>query len=225
MVGKVQSKSTEDLTGGTTSQLTYTSSVTAHNTLVMFSRNLAAVNNVTAVSDNVNGAWTKRFSQAEETGSVSLDCWYFLDAAAGSTTVTVTMSIGATLRWGILEGMVAASGQAVDTSASNKDDVGSTTPSSGNITTVNAIEWLVSGTGAPSSVTYTAGSGWTLQETPPSNGSGRFAIEDRVTSSAGTYAGNYTINTSQAWAAGVIAFKGPAASGGFLTKNFWWGNY
>lgn len=226
MAAYIQSKSVADLSGGTSLTLAFTSNVTAHSTLVTFARNLAASGNITGVSDNVNGAWTKRFSQAEESNSVGLDCWYFLNAAAGATTVTITQTVGGTMRWAIAEGAVSATGvAAVDTSASNKDDVSSTAVSSGNITTANAVEWIVAGVGCSTDLTFTVGSGYTLRETPPTNGTGRMALEEQTTSSSGTYAGTFTLSTSLAWAAGVIAFKDTAVTGGFLSRNFWWGNY
>jgi hypothetical protein len=202
-----------DAGGGITSQgLAFTSNVTAKSTLVAFVRSGAAAGNVTSVSDNVNGAWTKRFSQAQTTDGHSLDCWYKLNATAGATTVTVAQG-SATLRFTIVEGVAdATNGDALDTSASSQGDAG-TTASSGAITTAAAVEWLVAGGSSANLAGWVLGSGWTNLQS--GGGSVKVASESQLTAASGSYTGTLTWSgSSDNWAAGVIAFKSAAGGGG-----------
>ncbi len=203
MTGYIQSNSVD--TSGSTGNVSFSSNVTAHSTLVLMMRvgtDTGPVS-ISSVTDNVNGAWTKRFSTAHHTVGIALDCWYFLNAAAGATTVTFNLTGGSTtLRCAIAEGVIdATNGDSVDTS--NSAETTGSSASSGSITTANAVEWLVSGCITNNTNTPTAGTGYTLRQSP---GSKDFLAE-KTTGSSGSYVGDFSLSPSDDYVAGVIAFK------------------
>lgn len=207
MAGYIQSAQLADTSGTVTSgNASFSSNVTAHSTLVCGGRIGGGVGTVSAVSDNVNGAWTKLLDQAQTNDGLSTVLWYKLNAAAGATTVTITLGAISTFRCALMEGVVdSANGDAIDVSASAEGDF--TSPSAGTVTTTAAGDWIVAIVGTENDQTGTAGSGYTLHESVTSGTKKTFA-ESQLAGAAGNYSGDVSLGAgSDRWMAVMVAFK------------------
>jgi len=127
--------------------------------------------------------------------------------------VTVTASAGTTVRFAIHEYGGIFSSSPVDVFASTQ---GSTSPNSGNVTTAQASKLLFAASAVGGSPTWTAGTGYTLRQTPVNV----LGTEDQIVSSTGTFAGAFSISASDNWSAGVVAFKGLLPAYTNVTNNF-----
>ena len=135
----------------------------------------------------------------------SRSTWSTKNIAGGACTVTLT-DAGQNFRAEMLEasGLDTTSPLDQTTSAAGT----SAAPSSGSITTTTANQLLVCYVGTDGGNSFTAGSGWTLQQ---ANSDVAIQIETQIVSSIGTYAGTMSI-TSAGYAARVASFKATASA-------------
>jgi YVTN family beta-propeller protein len=179
------------LTVGTSASLTvgYASSVTAHDLLiasvVAFSNNGSTT---TAVSDSVNGAWSKAVSNNQGPDAVDVSLWYVLNTGAGTPTVTVSAPGATHIVLTLME--YAAVGTRLDVVAANhQSNIKALT--TGAVTT-KATDLLVTVWGDSGySTTLTAGSGWTLVQKHDNNATIQAATIDAGDGTGGLPAGSY----------------------------------
>ena len=156
--------------------------------------------NVTGITDSNGNTW----ASAEST------FWYALNCAGGSTTVTVTLSATGPAQGSVSEysGLANAAPDVVANLAAGT----STTALSTSVTpTVNGdliLAW--GGNNTTNTPTYTAGSGYTLRSTPTKNS----FLEDLTQGTAGAITATLTINASDIWNIGIVAFKAATTSSG-----------
>lgn len=82
----------------------------------------------------------------------------------------------------------------------------STTPSSGNDTTTQASDLLLSVT-YHAAATTTAGANWTLVDSQDNVGTKRLDVQEQIVFATGTYAGTCTLSGSVDWATVLVAAK------------------
>jgi hypothetical protein len=138
---------------------------------------------------------------------------YAENIAGGSNTVTVSESISNnTLRFAILEYSGVATANSLDVTAAAQGT--GTSASSGSATTA-AGGGLVLGvvmTGGGS--TYTAGSGYAIEERVPAAPNTKLIAEDEIQVSAGVVSANGTLAQLATWGAALAAFKAAVGGGG-----------
>lgn len=204
---------------------TFAGAVTAGNTIfavVGWDNNTAGT--ITGVSDSVNGAYTlveTLFHGSAESQAL----YYFPNSAAGTPTVTATLSgvfAGASVTCFEVSGLT--SSPLLDT-ASQFNGAG-TSLTSGNITTKYPQELLIGYGRANGQNMVAPGLPWTTQT------SGRLGVQYQITSSAGIYASPFSVATSVGYIDSVVAitFPGqqPVVTGGIAPSligayDFWGG--
>lgn len=201
----VQQKAWQD-TDGT---MTFTSSVTAGSLLVFVGGGTSTAT-ITAISDSVNGSWTRAVQGA---GSPSSEIWYKKNAGAGSTVVTVTVGRLQNAGGDFQEFSGCATTGGADASGANAN-TSTTTPVTGSITP-SASALIVAG------CTFTVGtysSGPTNSYTRLTNatfgfGSNKVEAAYKVGVTGSTSTG-WTLSSSGNQDTTIAAFLEPATGGG-----------
>jgi hypothetical protein len=184
---------------------------------VSYSANVAAgdlivgqfrANGTTKVSDSVNGSWTQAVSTSSE--GVTHSIWYFQNAAAGKTTVTVSGATSGSLRAVLGEYSGVATSGALDQTSCNQGTTTSVT--TGATASVSTGDLLYAGVGLfEHPRTITAGSsngiGATLR-TQFSSEFGTSGEEDVTSTASGAQNASFKLNEEAAsgWAACAAAF-------------------
>ncbi|HEV3103923.1 MAG TPA: PKD domain-containing protein [Candidatus Dormibacteraeota bacterium] len=162
-------------------KVSFTKSVGAGDLLVAgITTNDGGTDPITAVSDNLNGAWTRLTSLKYGNGHVEL--WYFSNSVGGTDAVTFTSSNGSKQAFTIAEySGVNAAAAPVDQSAS-KARTGS--PTAGPTLPIGGAGELVIGVGGMSAPTsFSAGTGFTMRVQAVSNYLYANGLEDAISSS------------------------------------------
>ncbi len=177
------------------------SNVQAGSLLVFACREL----NVTGVTDSKGNTWVKLYNTF----------WYALNCAAGATTVTVAFGSATHMQGDVAE-YTGVANLAPDVSADIASGTSTTATSTSVTPIVNGdliLGWGFNGT--TNSPTYTAGTGYTLRDTGTKNA----FLEDKVQLTAAAITAVVTINASDAWSIGIVAFKAAANTGGRLAYS------
>ena len=211
----VQQNTAAEVNGDGVVPVTFASSVTSGNLIVVYARHSNAGDSFTSVTDGQGNTYTTHVTELYDTSDTTT--LYGLSAIAtstGSLTVTCNFSVDATSRTGcgIAEFSGTFSACRLDQSTSTSQLTG-TAVSSGNVTTTVADALLFGGMGyAGAGGPVTAGTGYSnlIEDT-----TGRFALESKIVSGTVTDDADFTIDTSEPWGAMVLAFSEAAcASGG-----------
>lgn len=176
---------------------------------------------ITSVTDNKSQTWT---AGVVNSGSTNVSgVYYFLNTAAGVTTVTITTGQTDTIEMYVWEFSGVATASAIDGTGATSNG-SSTAPTTGGAVTTNAndlllgsIVWL--GTNTISAITGGFTAEATQQSTPASNIQ-NVSAGYQIVSSTGTYTFAGTLSGSVTWVAALTALKaavgGTTAKGGFL---------
>jgi hypothetical protein len=198
---------TDNIGSATSDTLAYGSNVSAGSLLVMSARVGDVDGDKTwTVSDSVNGSWT-RANGVFLSGHGELEIWYFPNAASGATTVTLSFGGSASsIRWSIHEysGVATSSPLEQNNSASGANGL----PNNYDVTTTAANQLLFGVLGLNVINTVSPEPDFTLRAQVPAAPNTRYATQDRIVSSAGTYAAEFSYSdTSNSWIAAVATFK------------------
>jgi hypothetical protein len=195
----------------TTASLGFPGPNTAGNWIAVVVRAGMSSSQVFSVSDS-NGNVYRRAAQVGFTGSaVTLAIYYAENINAGANTVHVSDTVSGPLRFAILEYSGVASSASLDIAATATAT--SALPDSGTVTTTANGDLLLGAVGTTDARTFTAGSGYTIEDFVPAEPNTKLIAEDQIQQAAGATSASASIATSDAWGAIVAAFK-PAASGG-----------
>src|SRR2546429_531884 len=136
----------------------------------------------------------------------TLGIFYAENIAGGANTITVSDTISGTLRFAILEYSGVALANSMDGTAATAQGI-SASPNSGNLTTTASGDLLLGAilTGNPTS--FTAGSGYTVEEAVPAKPNTKLIAEDQIQLAAGTASASALLGASDSWAAALAAFK------------------
>src|SRR6266403_208207 len=172
---------------------------------------------VFTVSDTRGNTYLKaiQFNVTTDTpNGDTLGIFYAENIAGGANTVTVVESInGNTLRFAILEYSGVAPANSLDV-VSTAQGTSATANSSSVLTTANG-ELLLGAILTGNAATFTAATGYAIEERVPASPNTKLATEDQIQATAGTVSAGVTFGSSDSWGAGLAAFK--AASGGGTT--------
>ena len=195
--------------------------VTAGNLLVVGVR-AGDTDTINAPTDTGSNTYTNvAGATVVNTGNHKIQTWYVANCAGGST-FTVTANFGAAVGHPeifVYEVSGIRPTSPVDTQTGGQAASG-TAVASGSITTAEAGEYLFGFcTTSGNTGTLALGSGWTDAEFMQSNvnnptGGG----EDQITSAAGSFNATFTLGTSSAWSASVVAFFAAGRGGGFFAS-------
>src|SRR2546426_3960277 len=199
-------------TSGTSASpsISFPSAVLNHSLLVACAGWTTTSITLNSVTSSPSNTWNST-TDANNSGNLRIQCYYAMNAASGTTTVTFNFSASVNWEIAIHEYSGVATTSALD--QQNGATGNSSSPSSGSVTpSVNGeliFAWTTNSFGVNS---YTAGSGFTLRQSDLAF----YASEDQVQGTAGAISATWAQGGSSAqWAAKVLTFK---ATGGAVAK-------
>lgn len=206
----VQAPANGNACGSVTScNLAFGSNTGAGSLIVVVGR-VGATGRTITVTDTQSSSYSLGCQQVITSDSSELFVHYAMNTAGGANTVTWAISgAAATVRFTIMEVSGAATSSVLD--GCSGAEASSTTLTGGTVNTTVANVLLLGAGQNTNSVTFTAGSGYTLRSVVPATNE-RLMIETQVVSSTGAYTATATQSTSLAYAMITAAFK--EASGG-----------
>src|SRR5882762_9287777 len=148
-------------------------------------------------------------------GGDTLGIFYAENVAGGANTVTVSDTVSGTLRFAILEYSGVALANSLETTAVAQGN--SASPSTMNTTTLANGDLLLGAIMTGSPATFTAGSGFTIEESVPGVPNTKLIAEDQIQTTAGTISAGASLGFQDKWGASLAAFK-PATGGGTGTN-------
>src|SRR5712664_1843013 len=138
-------------------------------------------------------------------GGDTLGIFYAENVAGGANTVTVSDTVSGTLRFAILEYSGVALANSLETTAVAQGN--SASPSTMNTTTLANGDLLLGAIMTGSPATFTAGSGFTIEESVPGVPNTKLIAEDQIQTTAGTISAGASLGAPDAWGAGLAAFR------------------
>lgn len=197
----------------------FASDTTSGNLIVVGAMSQSGANAIDSVTDSKSNTYTRR-GQANSSTSINCEIWV-AENITGGASHTVTATENGFLTGGVIAFEIsgAATSSSFDVTAGTNGTGGSL--SSGNTaTTAQANEILIGFGGITSNTNPTWTEGTSFLPSPPVSTSGTsagyaIAMEYRIVSATGAYAGTMTSsNSGQNWAMVVVALKEAGGGGG-----------
>jgi hypothetical protein len=201
----------KNLDAGTTNSasLSFASNNTAGNFIAVVIR-AGKAGQVFTVSDSFGNPYKQAISFNMSVDSETLAIFYAEFIAGGANTVTVSDTILGTLRFDILEYSGVAYSNSLDATSSAQGT--SASPSSGNLTATLSGDLLLGGISTSNAATFTAGTGFLIEDFVPAEPNTKVIGEDQILTSAGPGSAIATLGGSDNWGAVAAAFKSLSGS-------------
>jgi hypothetical protein len=189
----------------TSSSLAFPSANTAGNWIGVAIR-AGQVGQAFTVTDTRGNTYRRAVQLDETVDRTTVAIFYAENIAGGANTVTVADTLtGGTLRFAILEYAGVATSNSLDASAAAQGT--SATPNSGTATTTSNGDLVIGVLSTAEPATFTAGSGYVIQERVPGSPNTKLIVEDLQQATAGPVSGSGTLNSLDIWGALVAAFR------------------
>ena len=202
----------KDAGSTTSSTLGFATNNTAGNWIAVCIR-AGALNEVITVSDSRANIYRKAVQFNQTADGITGAIFYAENIGAGANTVTVSDNISGTLRFSILEYSGVATSASLDVATAAQGH--STAPSSAPSVNTTANGDLLIGTMMTgNNQSFTAGSGYKIEESVPGPGNAKLIVEDQIQSISGAATATATMGSADDWVAGLAAFKAANGSGG-----------
>jgi hypothetical protein len=169
-----------------------------------------------SVTDSQGNAYLQAIQSNEDTAGETIAIYYAMNIAGGANTVYAFQSLGGAFRFAILEYSGVARTSALDVAAAAQGAGAS--PNSGNVTTSANGDLLLGGIMTTGEEFYTAGAGYTIEQSVPTLPNTKVIAEDQIQPTAGTASATATLGVADFWAATLATFK-PAAGGGNTSSS------
>jgi len=189
----------------TSSSLAFTSNNTPGNWIAVAIRSAPFVQTLT-VTDTRGNTYRKAIQLNETVDGMAVGIFYAENIAGGPNTVTVSNpSATATLRFAILEYSGVARANSLDAMAAAQGT--SSTPGSGTLTPTSSGHLVIGVFSTANERTFTAGSGYLLEERVPAAPNTKLVVEDRMQTTAGPLSAGASLNAADTWGAVAAAFR------------------
>jgi Abnormal spindle-like microcephaly-assoc'd, ASPM-SPD-2-Hydin len=169
-----------------------------------------------SVTDSQGNTYLQAIQSNEDTAGETIAIYYAMNIAGGANAVYAFQSLGGAFRLAILEYSGVARTNALDVAAAAQGAGAS--PNSGNVTTTANGDLLLGGIMTTGEEFYTAGAGYTIEQSVPTLPNTKVIAEDQIQSAAGATSATASLGVSDFWAAVVATFK-PAAGGSGNTSS------
>jgi len=201
----------------TSTSLAFVSANTAGNWIAVCIRAGTSSSQGFTVTDSNSNTYRQatQIGFAAAGAGVTLAIYYAENIKGGANTITVSDTVSGPLRFAILEYSGVATANSLDVTAVAQGT--STSPNSGNMSTTASGDLLLGAIVTTNAAVFTAGSGYTIEESVPAEPNTKLITEDQVQAAAGAASASASLAASDNWGAALAAFK--AASGGGGTAS------
>jgi hypothetical protein len=169
---------------------------------------------VFTVSDSNGNTYHQATQLGQIAGQETLAIYYAENIKPGKLTlaalniVSVSDTLSATLRVAILEYSGIVTANSLDAPAQGQGN--STSPSSGNLTTLSSVDLVLGAIETTNPANFTAGGGNAIVESVPAEPNTKLIVEDQILTSAGYTSASASLGASDNWGALLATFKGVA---------------
>ena len=207
-VALVQDTSVSNIGPVTSQALAFNSNNTAGNWIGVMIR-AGAQGEMFTVTDS-NGNTYHQAIQTSQTGDGDTVAIYYAEnIGGGANTIQVSDTDSATLRFAILEYSGVVTSGSLDVAAAAQGN--SAFPNSGSVTTTANGDLLLGAIMTADAETFTAGSGYRIEESVPAEPNTKLIAEDQTQATAGASSASASLGAADFWAAGLAAFKAALA--------------
>jgi IPT/TIG domain len=162
---------------------------------------------VFSVSDSRSNVYKQAVQFNMTVDGETLGIFYAENIAGGANTITISDTILGTMRFAILEYSGVATSNSLDVTAAAEGT--SASPATGTVTTNFSGDLLLGAIVTANPANFSAGSGYTIEESVPAEPNTKLIVEDQRQPIAGTASAGATLGTSDHWGAVVAAFRHP----------------
>ena len=196
------------LDAGTTAlaSLAFASNNAAGNWIAVCIRAGLSNSQVFTVSDSNGNTYKQAFQRGMVGSAVTFAIYYAENIKGGANTVTVSDTVSGPLRIAILEYSGVATTNSLDAFPVSAEGT-STTPNSGVLMTGANGDLQLAMVITANSGTFTAGSGYTIQDFVPAEPNTKMITETQIQPTAGTASATATLAASDNWGAGLATFR------------------
>ena len=193
---------------GTTSSssLAFSANNTAGNFIAVVIR-AGKSGQVFSVSDSRGNVYKQAIHFNVTVDAETLGIFYAENIVGGANTITVSDTILGTMRFAILEYSGVATSNSLDVSVAAEGT--GVSPGTGSITTASSGDLLLGEIVTANPATFTAGSGYTIEERAPAEPNTKLIVEDQRQSIAGIASAGASLGVSDQWGAVLVAFRHP----------------
>jgi hypothetical protein len=199
----IQHAKVDSMINVSTVSLSFTSPNTAGNWIGVAIFGAQSATHTFTVTDTNGNVYRKALTFGHTSEMVTLGIYYAENVKGGANTIKIVPDKSGYLRASILEYSGIATANSLDVTAVAQGT--SISPNSGTLTTT-ANGDLLFGAATTADAAVTAGTGYTLEELVPLNGT-RLTVEDRIQTNAGPASSTLTLGASKDWVMGLAAFK------------------
>src|SRR5882762_6825232 len=193
----------------TSASLSFASTNTAGNFIAVVIR-AGKSGQAFTVSDSRGNTYRKAITFNMTVDLDTMGIYYAESIAGGANTVTVSDTISGTLRFAIMEYAGVAFSGSLDASAASEGT--NVSPNSGNAFPSLNGDLLLGEIVTADPATFTAGTGYQIQEFVPAEPSTKLVSEDQLQTAIGPVSATATLSAFTPWGAAVAAFKSAAGS-------------
>jgi hypothetical protein len=173
---------------------------------------------IAGVTDNAGNVYAEAGSaRATDTAANTMaDIWYAANSVAGATVVTITPSPSGTSGTAVIwEFSGVEPNSPLDQTAVLNSQAGTTTPLGASVVTTSPAEVVISVANVQGAVTgIKSGNSFTSDSTANGDGWAHF-----IAASAGSYAPQWTNNTSGTFCSSTVSFRAAGSNGGVCDLN------
>jgi IPT/TIG domain/Abnormal spindle-like microcephaly-assoc'd, ASPM-SPD-2-Hydin len=162
---------------------------------------------VFSVSDSRGNVYKQAIHFNMTVDAETLSIFYAENIAGGANTITVSNTILGTMRFAILEYSGVATSNSLDVTVAAEGT--GVSPSTGSVTTTSSGDLLLGEIVTGNPATFTAGTGYTIEERAPAEPNTKLIVEDQRQTIAGTTSAGASLATSDQWGAILAAFRHP----------------
>jgi len=186
----------------------FASANTPGNLIIAFVRMSTTTQTVT-VTDSAGNTYADAVAQAQSADGHQTHIFYARNIKGGANTVTAAFSASNNHPWLAIYEFSGLNASAPLDQVAAAQGSSATAASGPSSTTTSANELVFAGLGLPSSssVTASAGSGFSLLLQDSSAGTSRAADEDQIVSATGQYAGAFNLSGTASWSVVLATFK------------------
>ncbi|PYU10259.1 MAG: hypothetical protein DMG37_20930, partial [Acidobacteria bacterium] len=198
---------------GTTSSgtLAFTSNNAAGNWIAVAIRAGSTTSETFTITDTNGNTYQQAYQFATSPSAIVFALYYAENIKGGPNTVSITDTVSGPLRFAIFEYSGVAASHSIDAVPVIAQGQ-SASASSGNLTTATNGDLLLGTVVTPNADTFTAGTGYVIEESVPSASAAKLIVEDQIQSAAGPVSATATVSPSDAWAVGLAAFRSIAGA-------------
>lgn len=190
----------------TSSTLAFTNPNTAGDWIAVCIRGGNSNSQTFTVSDSRGNSYKQAFRFGMNGSAITFAIYYAENIIGGANTISVSQTVSGPLRFAILEYSGVATTNSLDAVPVATEGSG-TMPGSGSLTTGASGDLLLGMIVTANAATFTAGSGYTIEEFVPIEPNTKLVVEDQLQRTSGTASAGVTLAGADTWGAGLAAFR------------------